>query len=164
MKHLDGLLEMIEAEIKSIEQNGKFRSREEIDNVYKMIDIAKDVYCIWKYEDGMSEYSEDGGSYDGGSYDGGSYRSNRSYRGRSYNSYDDSMSRARGRGRNANRYADGRYASRGSYDGGSYRSRNYSREDAKEEYISELRELMQDAPDDGARQAIQRMITQMEND
>ena len=64
---------------------------------------------------------------------------------------------ARGRGRNARRYADGRYAptSRESY-------RRYSRDDGKQDYIESLREMMEDAPDDQTRQSIQRMITQME--
>lgn len=150
MKHLDGLLPLIDKEFEAIEQNGKFRSREEVDSVYKLIDIAKDVYCIWKYEEDM-----DGGeSYD----DGGSYRS---YRG-DYG-YDDGMSHARGRGRGAKRYADGRYAptSRdgGSYDG--YNRRVYSRADGKDEYVENLRKMMMDAPDDNTRQSIQRMIDQM---
>ena len=99
MKHLDGLLELIENEIKSVESNGKFRSREEIDSVYKLVDIAKDVYCIWAYEDDMDGESE---AY---AYDG-SY-ADRSYRG---NSLDSGRSYARGRGRNAKRDSMGRYA------------------------------------------------------
>lgn len=145
MKHLDSLLELVDNEIGSISQNGKFRSRDEVDTAYKLIDIAKDVYCIWKYEDGdsMSEYSE-GYGYDGG----GSY--------------------ARGRGRGAKRYANGQYApyshnDGGSYYGGrSYRGMNYSRADGNQEYIENLREMMQNAPDENTRQSIQRMIQQME--
>lgn len=152
MEHLDGILKLTERELGAIEQNGKYRSREEIDSVYKLIDIAKDIYCIWDYEEGMDEMSYN---------DGGSYRSNRSYRGGSYEgSYDGGMSNARGRGRNARRDSMGRYAREG---GGSYRSyRGYSR-DGKEEYIENLREMMEDAPDDQTRQSIQRMIQQMEN-
>ena len=148
MKHLDSLLNLVDNEIGSIAQSGKFRSRDEVDTAYKLIDIAKDVYCIWKYEEGdsMSEYSEDYG-YDGG----GSY--------------------ARGRGSGAKRYANGRYApySRGdgSYDGSyysgrSYRRGGYSRTDGNQEYIENLRSMMEDAPDDKTRQSIQRMISQME--
>ena len=143
MKHLDGILKLVENEFEAIENNGKFRSREEIDSVYKLIDIAKDAYCIWNYEDEMDGgYSE---AYDDG----------RSYRGRSY---DDGISYARGRGRNAKRDSMGRY----SRDGGrSYRGYAYG--DGKQEYIDQLHDLMNNAHDEQTRQSIQRMITQMEN-
>ena len=137
MEHLDGILKLTEYELGAIEQNGKFRSRDEIDSVYKLIDIAKDVYCIWEYEDSMDDMS---------------YRGGRSY---------DGMSMARGRGRMAKRDNMGRY----SRDGGSYRGRSYRgySRDGKEEYLEELRNLMEDAPDEQTRQSIQRMISQMEN-
>lgn len=92
-----------------------------------------------------------------------------SYRGRS--SYEDGYSNARGRGSGAKRYANGRYApySRddgsydGSYDSGrSYRRGGYSRADGNQEYIENLRSMMDDAPDEKTRQSIQRMISQME--
>ena len=144
MKSIEGILKLADNEFSAIVQNGKFRSREEIDSVYKLMDIVKDAHCKWKYEEEESDYSEDGGSY----------------RGRNYDSYDDG-SYSRGRGRGANRYADGRYApnSRRGYGG---RSMNYSRGDAKHEYIEELRDMMESAPDEQTRQSIQRMIAQME--
>ena len=43
MNHLDGVLKLVDNELGSIEQNGKFRSRDEIDSVYKLIDVAKDI-------------------------------------------------------------------------------------------------------------------------
>ena len=149
MKHLDGILNVVDSEFGAIESNGKFRSRDEIDYVYKLVDIAKDIYCIWQYEDDM-----DGGY---------SENSMNSYRGRSY---EDGYSNARGRGRGGG----GGGRSRRSYEGGrsnegSYRTsyrRGYSRDDGKEEYMENLRELMQDAPDEQTRQSIQRMIQQME--
>ena len=160
MEHLDKILEMSEAEFGAMAKNGKFKSREEIDSVYKLMDIVKDVYCIWDMEEGAG---------DDMSYDGGSYRSDRSYRGGSYrgNSYDgsynDGRSYARGRGRNAKRDSMGRYSREGSYrDGRSYRMDGYSRADGKQEYIENLRDMMEDAPDDQTRQNIQRMIQQME--
>lgn len=149
MNSIEGILKLADAEFEAIVKNGKFRSREEIDSAYKLMDIVKDAHCIWKYEEEeASGYSEEG-SYRGGY------------------GYDDGMSMARGRGRGANRYADGRYAPtsrRGSYDG-SYRGgrgMNYSRADAKQEYIEELRGMMDSAPDEQTRQSIQRMIQQME--
>lgn len=148
MKHLDGLLNAVDNEFGAIEANGKFRNRDEIEYVYKLVDIAKDVYCIWQYEDEMDNgYSEN-------------------YGGMAYRSYDDGYSNARGRGRGR----DGRYTSRNDgYRDGSYRGRGgnsyrrgYSRDDGKEEYLQNLREMMNDAPDENTRQSIQRMITQME--
>lgn len=158
MNHLDGVLKLVDNELGSIEQNGKFRSRDEIDSVYKLIDIAKDIYCIWSYEDEMDNgYSEKYGyGYDGGM--------SNNYHGNSYNS---GYSNARGRGRGAKRYANGQYAPY-SRDGGmsnrgmSYRGRMYSMDDGKEEYLENLREMMQNAPDENTRQSIQHMIQQME--
>jgi hypothetical protein len=151
MEHLEGLVKLAGNEIKAIVENGKFRSREEIDSAYKLIDIIKDAHCIWEYEDDESEYSEDGRAYDG------------SYRGRSYRSGYTGNSYARGRGSNAKRYADGRYAPY-SRDMGSYRGtyRGYARDDGKQEYVEHLRDMMEDAPDEQTRQSIQRMIQQLE--
>ena len=59
--------------------------------------------------------------------------------------YDDGVSYGRGRG--AKRDMMGRY----------------SRGDAKQEYIEELRELMHNAPDEATRQSIQHMIDQMDH-
>ena len=42
------------------------------------------------------------------------------------------------------------------------RGGSYYREGGKEEFAMELRELMQDAPDDQTKQQIQQMIQQME--
>lgn len=82
--------------------------------------------------------------------DSGSY----AYRG----SYNDSMSRARGR--NARRDSMGRYSRDDGYARDGY-SRDYSR-NGKEDYIAQLRDMMEDAPDDKSRQSIQRMIREME--
>lgn len=57
MKYLDAMLDLAEKELEVYSKNGKFRSRDEIDTAYKLVDIVKDVYCIWNYEDGGSEYS-----------------------------------------------------------------------------------------------------------
>lgn len=138
MEHLDGMLKLADKELEVFEKAGKFRSREEIDTAYKLIDIVKDIYCIWKYEED-SEYSEE--SYEN--------RGGRSSRGRSYNgSYDGSYegSYARGRGSSARRDSMGRY----------------SREDGKEEYIRQLRSMAEDAPDERTRENISRMAREME--
>lgn len=145
MKSIEGILKLADNEFNAIVQNGKFRSREEIDSVYKLMDIVKDAHCIWKYEEEEEGgYSEDGRSYRGG-YD-----------------YDDGMSMERGRGRNAKRDSMGRYSRDDGYGYRGGRSMNYSRADAKQEYMDELREMAMNAPDDQTRQNIQRMIQQME--
>lgn len=159
MKSIEGILKLVENEFEAIVNNGKFRSREEIDSVYKLMDIVKDAYCIWAYEEEEeSGYSEYGYGYDDG---GGSMR----YGG-------ESRSYARGRGRNARRDSMGRYSREGGGMSGEMSGRNgrsrrsyrseYSRADARQEYMDELRELMESAPDDQSRQSIQRMIQQME--
>lgn len=149
MEHLDGLLKLVENEIEAINKNGKFKSREEIDSVYKLVDIAKDTMEIWCMEDDMS-----GESYD----DGMSYeRGRRSYDGNSY---------ARGM-RNARRDSMGRYSregySRDYHDGyDDVRSmRGYSRGGSKDEYKEQLRTMMEDAPDEQTRQSIKRMLDTM---
>ena len=170
MEHLEGILKLADKEIGAIVENGKFRSREEIHSVYELMDIAKDAYCIWKYEDDM-ESGEDGMSSAGGSY----YRDGRgrSERGGSY--YEDGGSyERRGRGRNARRDSMGRYAREGGsyrdgYNEGSYREGgmmrrggSYYREGGKEEFAENLRGLMEEAPDGQTRQQIQQMLQQME--
>lgn len=145
MEHIEGILKLADAEMGSIEKNGKFRSREEIDSVYKLMDIVKDAYCIMDMEEG---------AYD----DEMSYGRSGSYRG---NSYDDG-SYARGRGRNARRDSMGRYSRESGYSRNSYRRGGYSRGDGKEEYIENLRDMMEDAPDEATRKEIERMIQKME--
>lgn len=149
MEHLEELLKLVDNEIGAITQNGKFRAQGEIESAYKLIDIAKDVYCIWKYEedgDEMEEsderYSRDNGRMSRGSYDGRSYEG-RSYEGRSY---------ARGRTGNVKRNRSGRYSRDG-----------YSMTGGKEEYMEHLRDMMEGAPDDQTRRDIERMIQKMEN-
>ena len=156
MEHLEGILKLADNELGAIERNGKFRSREEIDSAYKLIDMAKDIYCIWAHEEGGEE--DEMPYAGGGSYARGGGRSNR---GGSYEGSYEGGSYARGRGRNARRDSRGRYSrNEGSYRGGSYRG--YSRADSKEDFIEDLREMMDSAPDDQTRQSIQRMIQQME--
>lgn len=168
MKQLEGILNLVGAEFDAIIQNGKFRSREEIRSVYELMDIVKDSYCIWKYEMELEEgEGEEGMSSRGGSY----YREGRggSNRGGGGSYYEDGGSyyERRGRGRNASRDSRGRY-NEGSYRDGSYRDGgmmrrggSYYREGSKEEFAMELKELMQDAPDEQSRQSIQQMLQQM---
>lgn len=88
-----------------------------------------------------SEYSMDGGR---------SYaRGRRSMRGGNSYRYEGEGSYARGRGRNAKRDSMGRYSRDG-----------YSM--AEGEMIDELRELMNDAPDEQTRMEFQRFISKIE--
>lgn len=91
MNSLDGILKLADNELMSIAEKGQFRSRDDVDNVYKLIDIVKDIHCIWEYED--EGYSNDGGSYRGGRSNRGNYRG--SYEGgRSRMAYRGGYSRA----------------------------------------------------------------------
>lgn len=147
MEYLDKIIEMSEAEFGAMAKNGKFKSREEIDSVYKLMDIVKDAYCIQNMEDEM----DDGMSYDDMSYE----RGRRSYRGDG--SYNDGSSYARGRRGNVKRDSMGRYSREGSYRG---RYDGYSR-DGKDEYKEHLMEALDSAPDEQTRQGIQRMLDAM---
>lgn len=152
MKELDGILKLVGAELEAVANNGKFRSRDEIDSVYKLIDIAKDTYEIWCMEEEMDSYSEADGYSRGGSYN-------------SYNSYGDS-SYARGRGRNARRGSMGRYSREGgnyaTMSGGSYRGNyGYSRDDGKEEMMEHIQRMMDNAQNDQDRQKYQRMMQEL---
>lgn len=162
MESLEGILKLADNELEAMNKYGKFKSREDVDTVYKLIDIAKDVYCIWQYEEEME--GEEGESFEGGSYARGGNQGG-SYRGGSYRSGGGRYSRnmggedyayARGRGRNAKRDSMGRYSRER---GGSYR---YSYGGDKEELMENLQAAMESAPDDQTRQSIQRMIQQME--
>lgn len=81
----------------------------------------------------------------------GDYDSDMNMRGgRSNRGYSRRGSYARGRGRNARRDSMGRYSSRDGYSMGG------------DEMIMELRELMEDAPDEKTRMEFQRFIKKME--
>lgn len=99
-------------------------------------------------------YSMDGGSYamgdDRGGMNGRTRMGGRSMRGGNSYRYEGEGSYARGRGRNAKRDAMGRYSSRGGYSM------------AGDEMIDELRDLMQDAPDEQTRMEFQRFIQKIE--
>ena len=146
-----------------IRTSGGELSSSDMDYVNKLSHSLKSVVTTAAMKE--AEEMDDGGSYGDGSYrrgysrDGGSYRyagyyRDGSYDGGSYNggSYDGG-SYARGRGRNAKRDSMGRYSSRG------YSRDGYS---GHGDMVDELRELMEQAPDEGTRQEMQRLIQKME--
>lgn len=150
MNYIDSIVDLCGKEFEAIAKNGKFRSREEIDSVYKLMDIVKDSMEISCMEADMEgESYDDGMSQRGGSYGDRSYR----YDGGSY---------ARGRGRNARRDSRGRYSGEAyeNYDNGSY-MRGYSRAEGKDDFKNQLRMMMEDAPDESTRQSIKRMLDTM---
>lgn len=69
--------------------------------------------------------------------------------------YDDGMSMARGRGRNARRDSMGRYSRRNNYDG-------YSRADAKEDLMNELQEMQMSSRDEETKQMLKNWMRQLE--
>lgn len=148
MEHLNGILKLADAELESIIKNGKFRSREEIDSVGKLIDLVKDIHCIWEYEEEESGYSDGGASYarDGRGMNRVMYRGE--YDGDSY---------ARGRRGNVRRDAMVRYSGDGYDDGRSYRG--YSRDGDMTEH---LHRMLDDAKTEQEREQIRRWITEAE--
>lgn len=105
------------------------------------------------YGDDEEMYSMAGGSYamgDDRGMNGRTRMGGRSMRGGNSYRYEGERSYARGRGRNAKRDAMGRYSSRGGYSM------------AGDDMIAELRDLMQDAPDEQTRMEFQRFIQKIE--
>ena len=91
------------------------------------------------YEDGGSSYAREGGSSYGRDRGGSSYES-------------------RGRGSNAQRDSRGRYSSGRGYS-------RYVRDDYSmdtDEVVQDLRELMEQAPDQRMRQELQRIVSKVE--
>lgn len=101
--------------------------------------LLKSEEMMEEFDEGYSsEMRQIDGTMRGGSYRGGSYR------------YDGGMSYARGRGRNAKRDGMGRYSS----------ERGYSRDGM--EMADQLRDLMEDAPDESVRRDIERLLRKVE--
>lgn len=138
MHKLYELKQMLCEELEQYGKKGEL-SAGSLDIIDKLSHAIKNLdKIIEKYEE--EDYS---GAMGGGSYARGGQTNTMmggSYEGGSY---------ARGRGRNARRDSMGRYSSEG----------GYSRNDGM---IMELRELMQDAPDDRTRQEFERFIQKIE--
>lgn len=148
MHELYELKEMLCEELKEYGKKGEM-STGSLEVVDKLAHTIKNLdKIIESYEEeeysGRGSYEGDGmrGSYEDGrrgSYRG-SYEDGRSYERGSY---------ARGRGRNARRDRMGRYSSEG-----------YSR---NEDMAMQIREMMEDAPDERTRQEFQRFLGKLEN-
>lgn len=138
------LKEMLCKELEEYGKKGEL-SAGTLDIVDKLAHTIKNLDKIIEcYEE--QEYSH-GNSYNRSSYGGRSYdNGGMSSRG---NSYENGGSYARGRGRNARRDSMGRYSSEG-----------YSRAN---DITEQLRNLMNEAPDDMTRQEIQNLVSRMES-
>lgn len=147
MKHLEELKEVVKRELEKFGKQGDI-SVSNLDKIHKLSDLYKNLCKIEMLEEeSEGEYSEARGGRGGNRGGRSSYEMGGS-------SYDDDMmySERRGRGRNARRDSMGRYSSEGgsyegglSYRGGSSYERGYSRDESKDEMMSMLGEMMEDA-------------------
>lgn len=146
MQEFDNVKDMVYCEIDEISHQGKL-DMNSVKVLGELVDILKDIGSIEMFEEGIN-IQEDDYSY------GGSYGRNNGYSqrrmpiyyndGNSYgNSYRNNRNNYPIRGNN-NRYG-------------------YSRDDAKEHMIQKLEHLMNEAQDEQDKQAIQRLINQMES-
>ena len=143
------LIDFVCDELEDIEQKAS-KGELSISDVQYADTLAHLKKNLLKSEEMMEEFDEGyssemrpmDGSVRGGSYRGGSYR------------YDGGMSYARGdgrgRGSRAKRDSMGRYSS----------ERGYSRD--AEEMAEQLRDLMEDAPDETIRREIERLVQKVE--
>ena len=144
------LYELKDKLLQELEEYGtKELSAGTLDVVDKLSHAVKNLCKIIEMKEDEEEYSGDmmgnrimgGTSYARGGNRGGSYRGPYEGRGGSY---------ARGRGSNAKRDSMGRYSS----------ERGYSRDGM--EMADQLRDLMEDAPNDAIRGDIERLLRKVE--
>ena len=129
MHELMQLKEMLMKELSEYGAKGEL-SGGSLEVVDKLAHAIKNLCKIIEAYEEEEEYSQRGYAYAGNSMDGGNRYSRQG--GASY---------ARGRGRYANRDAQGRYSRGG-------------------DFVAQLEELMQEAPSDPIRQGIQQLIQQ----
>lgn len=137
---MDKLCRYVDRELEEYENkvaNGGKLSRTEIEDGKN---LAKFKMALLTNEAMENEgYS---GDWDGIAYEGGRVMGRRSR---------DGMSGARGRGSHAKRDSMGRYSSEG----------DYSRAEAKKEFIEKVYDLMDEAPDEHTRKKIERFASEM---
>lgn len=137
---MDKLCRYVDRELEEYENkvaNGGKLSRTEIEDGKN---LAKFKMALLTNEAMENEgYS---GDWDGTSYEGGRMMSRRNR---------DGMSGARGRGSNAKRDRMGRYSSEG----------DYSRAEAKEEFMERVYELIDEAPDEHTRKKAERFANEI---
>ena len=148
------IYELKEQLMKELEEYGRKgeMTAGSLEVVDKLAHTIKNLCKIIEAAEEEGEYSMAGGSYAyarGGGQGGGRGQGGGMGGQSSRRSYEGGGSYARGRGRNARRDSRGRYSSEGGYSG-------------NEEMVSQLEELMEEAPDQ-IRQDIQRLISKVEN-
>jgi len=135
MRILYNIKDLIDDELKEISKKGELTDTD-LENVYKMVDICKDITTIEAMKE--SRYSRDYSSENYPMSNDGSYRS---YRG----SYEGSYAR---RGRDGD--GDGRYSERGGYSG-------HTTEQTREK----LEAMMHKAGSEQERESIRRILDQL---
>ncbi|GEM_PF-4965337 len=159
MRVLYDIQDMLEDELKKISKKEEITTTD-LDNIYKMVDIVKDVTTV----DAMNKAEQEGYSRDyardysrGYSEDYSNAYGSYARRGRDGDGdgrYSEEGSYRRGRD------AMGRYTSRdGSYRGSSYEN-GYSGH-GKEDMIEQMKEMMRNARNDEERESYRRAIEQM---
>lgn len=136
------LKDMLCKELEEITRKGELTAGS-LETVDKLTHSIKSVETIMA----MGDYSYENGN-------GGMMSNARGYNSRGGRSYagNDGMSYARGRGRYAKRDSMGRYSNGG-----------YSYDDAKADMIEEIREIMQDAPDEQTKKEFQRFVSKLQS-
>lgn len=138
MHMYEELKEMLCKELEGITRKGELTAGS-LDTVDKLTHAIKSIDTIVAMEEYRDDYSYRG-SYDRES-DGMNGARRRTYDGRSY-----------ARGRNAKRDSMGRYSRGG-----------YSYDDAKDDMINDLHELMQDTHDERTKQEFKKFINKLES-
>lgn len=139
MQEFDNIKDMVYCELDEISRQGKM-DMNTVKVLGELTDILKDIGSIEMFEEGINIQEDDFMQTNGYSRNGG-YSQRRMpvyYEGNSYNS------RSMGNG------------------GYSRRSRGYSYDDSKSHMIEKLNHLMMEASDQQDKDAIQRLIDQMQ--
>ncbi len=139
MRAMEELREMLCKELEEITMKGGLTAGD-LDAVDKLTHSIKSIDTIIAMEESYSA-----GGYNRGGYNNGGYSAGGNYNGNYNRGYS-----ARGRGGNARRDSRGRYA-RGMY-----------RDNGKSHMVQMLQDMMEDAPDEKTRMAIETAISQME--
>ena len=143
MREFDSIKDMVYCEIDDISRQGKL-DMNTLKELGDLVDILKDIGSIEMFEDGI-EVQDDGYGYS----QMNSYNRNGGYSQKRFPIYyNDGNSYRGGRGMN------GGYSRRG---------RGYSYDGDKDHMIEKLNHLMMEATDQKDKDAIQRLIEQMEN-
>lgn len=167
-KIYDDVLETLHDQVKKIARKGDAINAQELDNMYKAIDVIKDISTIKAMEKADSEYSADysadysgryhyprsyGGSYDHEQMSRDAMRGDMSRE--QWGNSRDGMSHRRGRDART-----GRYVSRdGSYDGSYDRSYDgsyddYSTAGGTEKMLEKMEAMIENAPNERVKSAI----------